>query len=62
MMSIFQGLIEDIIEVFIFDFSIFGSFFDSCLANIKLVLQRCQDANLVLNWDKCHFMVKEGTF
>ncbi|GKC65045.1 reverse transcriptase domain-containing protein [Tanacetum coccineum] len=24
------------------------------------MLQRCKDANLVLNWEKCHFMVKEG--
>ncbi|GJU40709.1 putative reverse transcriptase domain-containing protein [Tanacetum coccineum] len=24
------------------------------------MLQRCEDAHLVLNWEKCHFMVKEG--
>ncbi|GKE02728.1 reverse transcriptase domain-containing protein [Tanacetum coccineum] len=24
------------------------------------MLQRCEDTNLVLNWEKCHFMVKEG--
>ncbi|GJR16344.1 hypothetical protein Tco_0798996 [Tanacetum coccineum] len=24
------------------------------------MLRRCKDANLVLNWEKCHFMVKEG--
>ncbi|GJR88227.1 reverse transcriptase domain-containing protein [Tanacetum coccineum] len=24
------------------------------------MLQRCKDAHLVLNWEKCHFMVKEG--
>ncbi|GJU71941.1 reverse transcriptase domain-containing protein [Tanacetum coccineum] len=23
------------------------------------MLKRCKDANLVLNWEKCHFMVKE---
>ena len=28
--------------------------------NIEIVLQRCQDKNLALNWDKCHFMVTEG--
>ena len=60
MMSIFQGLIEDIMEVFMDDFSVFGSSFDSCLVNLTRVLQRCQDANLVLNWEKCHFMVTEG--
>ena len=42
------------------DFSVFGSSFDSCLVNLTRVLQRCQDANLVLNWEKCHFMVTEG--
>ncbi|GJX69652.1 hypothetical protein Tco_0305379 [Tanacetum coccineum] len=24
------------------------------------MLQHCKDVNLVLNWEKCHFMVKEG--
>ena len=42
------------------DFSIFGSTFDKCLHNLSLVLQRCEDTNLVLNWEKCHLMVQEG--
>jgi len=42
------------------DFSVFGSSFDSCLSNLTLVLKRCQETNLVLNWEKCQFMVKEG--
>ena len=42
------------------DFSVFGSSFDHCLGNLKLVLERCEESNLVLNWEKCHFMVKEG--
>ncbi|KAL5570007.1 hypothetical protein UlMin_026582 [Ulmus minor] len=46
--------------VFMDDFSVFGSSFDNCLANLSLVLQRCVDTNLVLNWEKCHFMVREG--
>ncbi|KAL5550354.1 hypothetical protein UlMin_000530 [Ulmus minor] len=46
--------------VFMDDFSVFGSSFDNCLANLALVLQRCVDTNLVLNWEKCHFMVREG--
>ena len=24
------------------------------------MLQRCEETNLVLNWEKCHFMVQEG--
>ncbi|GJR95277.1 hypothetical protein Tco_0267451, partial [Tanacetum coccineum] len=37
----------------------FGSSFDRCLNNLDKMLQRCKDAHLVLNWEKCHFMVKE---
>ncbi|XP_056860064.1 uncharacterized protein LOC130508525 [Raphanus sativus] len=60
MMSIFSDLIEDVVEVFIDDFSVYGSSFSACLSNLCRVLQRCEDTNLVLNWEKCHFMVKEG--
>ena len=42
------------------DFSIFGSSFDECLKNLSLVLQICEETNLVLKWEKCHFMVKSG--
>ncbi|GJS87177.1 reverse transcriptase domain-containing protein [Tanacetum coccineum] len=34
--------------------------FDSCLSNLEKMLKRCEDTNLVLNWEKCHFMCKEG--
>ena len=27
-----------------------------------MALHRCEEANLVLNWVKCHFMLKEGIF
>ncbi|GKD64039.1 reverse transcriptase domain-containing protein [Tanacetum coccineum] len=42
------------------NFSVFGNSFDNCLNNLDKMLQRYKDANLVLNWEKCHFMVKEG--
>ncbi|GKC00403.1 reverse transcriptase domain-containing protein [Tanacetum coccineum] len=42
------------------DFSVFGNSFDNYLNNLDNMLQRCKDANLVLNLEKCHFMVKEG--
>jgi len=42
------------------DFSVFGDSFDNCLHHLALVLKRCQETNLVLNWEKCHFMVTEG--
>lgn len=42
------------------DFSIFGYDFDNCLHHLSLVLERCRKKNLVLNWEKCHFMVEKG--
>ena len=60
MIAIFSDMVENFIEVFMDDFSVFGHSFDNCLHNLSLVLQRCKDTNLVLNWEKCHFMVQEG--
>ncbi|CAN6566321.1 unnamed protein product [Malus baccata var. baccata] len=60
MMSIFSDYVEKIIEVFMDDFSVFGDSFDGCLHNLSLILKRCVETNLVLNWEKCHFMVKQG--
>ena len=42
------------------DFSVYGSSFDACLDNLSNVLQHCEETNLVLNWEKCHFMVTKG--
>ena len=53
-------MVEKSIEVFMDDFSVIGSTFDNCLHNLTLVLKRCMETNLVLNWEKCHFMVREG--
>jgi len=39
------------------DFSVFGSNFDECLHHLQIILRRCEYCNLVLNWEKCHFMV-----
>ncbi|XP_060961611.1 uncharacterized protein LOC133031876 [Cannabis sativa] len=60
MMAIFSDLIESCIEIFMDDFSVFGSSFDHYLENLEKVLIRCEKSNLVLNWEKCHFMVTEG--
>ncbi|GKA97468.1 reverse transcriptase domain-containing protein [Tanacetum coccineum] len=60
MTAIFHELLEDSMEVFMDDFSVFGSSFDHCLKNLERMLKRCEETNLVLNWEKCHFMVKEG--
>ena len=42
------------------DFSVFDSNFDECLNHLKSVFKRCEECNLVLNWEKCHFMVQQG--
>ena len=42
------------------DFSVVGDLFDKCLNHLFEVLKRCEDFNLLLKWEKCHFMVKEG--
>ena len=52
--------VVNFLEVFMDDFFFFGYSFDNCLSNLSSVLQRCEETNLVLNWEKCHFMVKEG--
>ncbi|GKA51039.1 reverse transcriptase domain-containing protein [Tanacetum coccineum] len=60
MTAIFHDMVEDFMEVFIDDFSVFGNSFDCCLANLDSMLARCEETNLVMNREKCHFMVKEG--
>ena len=60
MMSIFSDMLDGFLEIFMDDFSIFGTNFDNCLSNLERVLQRCVETNLVLSWEKIHFMVKEG--
>jgi hypothetical protein len=60
MMAVFSEFIEEIVEVFMDDFSIYGKTFMDCLANLDKVLTRCAEVDLVLNWEKCHFMVQQG--
>ncbi|GKF06251.1 reverse transcriptase domain-containing protein [Tanacetum coccineum] len=60
MMPIFHDMIKETMEVFMDDLSVFGDSFSSCLSHLDKMRKRCKDTNLVLNWEKCHFMVKEG--
>ena len=60
MTSIFSDFIEKILEIFMDDFSVYGPSFEGCLDNLSKVLQRCEEVNLVLSWEKSHFMVQEG--
>lgn len=53
MMAIFSDMIGENMEVFMDDVLVFGDSFDLCFTNLELVLQHCEDTNLVLNWEKC---------
>jgi hypothetical protein len=47
-------------EVLMDDFCVYGKTFEGCLPNLDRVMKRCQLANFVLNWEKCHFIVRVG--
>ncbi|GKB08370.1 reverse transcriptase domain-containing protein, partial [Tanacetum coccineum] len=51
-------MIEETMEVFMDDFSVFGDSFSSCLSYLDKMVKRCKDTNLVLNWKKCHFLIE----
>ena len=52
MMSIFSYLADEVMEIFMDDFTVYGSSFENFLHNLETVLHRCQDKNLALNWEK----------
>nr|GEW16829.1 reverse transcriptase domain-containing protein [Tanacetum cinerariifolium] len=60
MMAIFHDMIEKTMEVFMDNFLVFGNSFGTCLSHLDKMLKRCEYINLCLNWEKSHFMVKEG--
>nr|GFB37587.1 reverse transcriptase domain-containing protein [Tanacetum cinerariifolium]GFB37627.1 reverse transcriptase domain-containing protein [Tanacetum cinerariifolium] len=60
MLAIFHDMVEKMMEVFMDDFLVFGNSFETCLSRLDKMLQRCEDTKLCLNWEKSHFMVKEG--
>nr|GEV72413.1 reverse transcriptase domain-containing protein [Tanacetum cinerariifolium] len=60
MLAIFHDMVEKTMEVFMDDFLVFGNSFENCLSRLDKMLQTCEDTNLCLNWEKSHFMVKEG--
>jgi hypothetical protein len=59
-MAVFSEFIEEIVEVFMDDCSIYGKTFVDCLENLDKVLTSCAEVDLVLDWEKFHFMVKQG--
>ena len=59
MLSIFSDLVERIMEVYMYDITVYRGSFEECLINLEIVLHKCIEKNLVLNWEKCHFMVSQ---
>nr|GEZ80155.1 reverse transcriptase domain-containing protein [Tanacetum cinerariifolium] len=60
MVAIFHDMIKKTMKVFMDDFSVFRNSFQSCLSYLEKMLKRCEDTNICLNWEKSHFIVKEG--
>ena len=60
MLSIFSDMVENCLEVFMDDLTVFGNSFDTCLDNLEKVLEKCKEKGLVLNWEKCHLMTTSG--
>lgn len=60
MMPIFADFLDEIMEVFMDDFLVCRFSFKFFLDNLERILERCVEVNLVLNWEKFHFMVTEG--
>ena len=59
MNALFADLTEDGLEIFMDDFSVFGTTFESCLQKLIEIFKICIQNNLVLSWEKSHFMVQE---
>nr|GFA66494.1 reverse transcriptase domain-containing protein [Tanacetum cinerariifolium] len=62
MMAIFHDMIEETMEVFMDDFLVFPNSFSSCLSHLEKIRKRCEDTNLVLNWEKCILWLKRALF
>nr|XP_009782838.1 PREDICTED: uncharacterized protein LOC104231524 [Nicotiana sylvestris] len=61
MLAVFTDMVEKFVEVFMDDFSVFGSSYDDCLKNLSKVLALCEEINLVLNWDNAILWYKKAS-
>lgn len=55
----FQWFCDEFFGIFIDDFLVLETFW-KCLENFTKFLKIYKETNLILIWEKCHFMVKEG--
>ena len=60
MMAIFDVLVDNIMEIFMDNFSVFGYSFVIFIHNLARILKRYEKINLILNWEKYHFLVQES--
>ena len=60
MLSIFSDMVERIMEVYMDVIIVYRESFGECLVHLETLFHRCIEKNLVLNWEKCHFMVNQG--
>ena len=60
MLNIFSDMVEHIMEVYIDDITVYGESFDECLVHLETIPHKCIEKNLLLNWEKFHFMVNQG--
>ena len=58
--KLFNDMVEDSLENFMDDLLVNEETFTTCLQYLEKVLARCQQTNVVLNWEICHFMVRRG--
>ena len=42
------------------DITVYGENFEECVVNLETIPHRCIEKNLVLNWEKCHFIFSQG--
>ena len=56
----FFYMVERFLKVFMVNFFVFVDSFNQCLYHLTIILQRCIQKNFILNWEKCHFIVKYG--
>jgi hypothetical protein len=58
--GIFSDMVNDCMEIFMNEFTPYGTDFDEALSNLERVLKRCIQSHLSLSTKKCHMMMSEG--
>ena len=53
-------MVNDSMDIFMDDFTPYGSDFEEALEKFDKVLTRCEKTHLSLSTEKCHMMMSEG--